>query len=740
MSSGNGLGAILNPMNEPATPAAESASASNSTSTSAEEQPQRRTKVSRACDCCRRKKIKCDGIVAADTQKPRHQCTNCSKTGEVCEFTRVPLKRGPMKGYNKKKPEQLSPPASAHIPKQISPVILPPLNSIQVSPQNAPPMLSSRQRSNSNTSTNNNAANNAGGMTLFWKPLPTDLPTSISSRRVSIDSDYSFGSNGSRKRLSKPSSPYQSSDYSDSDEEYSNPKRFNRPFQIPSFDPPMMVMPNRTTPRNSITQKMPQIPQQQHHHGSVSSSVGSINRGFQNLMNASQITSSSPTPISSPILSPSSAASWPEIFNNVNNLLDVYFNRFHQQYPLIPTKDILNNFNQLDNTDINHLKIAQIFESSLNILTNKGSIKQIDENFQIICSFALNNSFIKENLALMEIFTTSLSLLNFSILSLNEMYSFGFTVSFGFFRDWLTFNGSFNDLNFNNLINVVLFDNLFSLNFGTPRCSTICFSIDENFISNYLKNSLLNNNQNLEYFNISFDLLVYGNKLQNVNSIENFLSLGKPLGLEFKFIQILNINNELVIYCQNILQQLTEQTEDQGDEDQLNDFLLNAQLNFSKFIKKINNTIDEQIDDLEMFNNHPLVSIILIKCFKILRNLKFFIKSILKLNDFIQLNSNNDLNDPLNPSFKFIKINELINLNLNRCFKLNFFVDKKFDNLIKILIKINDNYENFVVDIKKISISGKLIKKLVLLNWIRSVNEFWTSQISIDGMSGWSAP
>ena len=73
----------------------------------------KRSKVSRACDQCRKKKVgtllsdssrnkltsskvKCD---AADSDGPLQTCSNCQKAGSTCEYSRVPMKRGPSKGY-----------------------------------------------------------------------------------------------------------------------------------------------------------------------------------------------------------------------------------------------------------------------------------------------------------------------------------------------------------------------------------------------------------------------------------------------------------------------------------------------------------------------------------------------------------------------------------------------------------------------------------------------------------------
>ncbi len=56
--------------------------------------PRKRSKVSRACDECRRKKIKCD----APSDTAAEPCSNCRRSSAQCLFSRVPQKRGPSKG------------------------------------------------------------------------------------------------------------------------------------------------------------------------------------------------------------------------------------------------------------------------------------------------------------------------------------------------------------------------------------------------------------------------------------------------------------------------------------------------------------------------------------------------------------------------------------------------------------------------------------------------------------------
>ncbi|KAH8427729.1 putative C6 finger domain protein [Aspergillus melleus] len=63
----------------------------------------KRSKISRACDECRRKKVRCD----ASSETGVETCSNCRRLGVVCQFSRVPMKRGPSKGYIKELAERL---------------------------------------------------------------------------------------------------------------------------------------------------------------------------------------------------------------------------------------------------------------------------------------------------------------------------------------------------------------------------------------------------------------------------------------------------------------------------------------------------------------------------------------------------------------------------------------------------------------------------------------------------------
>jgi len=54
----------------------------------------KKRRVQRACDVCRRKKIRCDG-----SQMPGNKCSNCAAYNFECKYEEAAKKRGPPKGY-----------------------------------------------------------------------------------------------------------------------------------------------------------------------------------------------------------------------------------------------------------------------------------------------------------------------------------------------------------------------------------------------------------------------------------------------------------------------------------------------------------------------------------------------------------------------------------------------------------------------------------------------------------------
>ncbi|KAI1208589.1 uncharacterized protein F4807DRAFT_142060 [Annulohypoxylon truncatum] len=66
--------------------------------------PRKRSKVSRACDECRRKKVKCDAAL----ESGENPCSNCRRSQIHCLFSRIPQKRGPSKGYIKELADRIN--------------------------------------------------------------------------------------------------------------------------------------------------------------------------------------------------------------------------------------------------------------------------------------------------------------------------------------------------------------------------------------------------------------------------------------------------------------------------------------------------------------------------------------------------------------------------------------------------------------------------------------------------------
>ncbi|OJJ45461.1 hypothetical protein ASPZODRAFT_134114 [Penicilliopsis zonata CBS 506.65] len=87
----------------------------------------KRSKISRACDECRRKKVRCD----ASSESGVETCSNCRRLGVVCQFSRVPMKRGPSKGYIKELAERLHTLESQMQPAMVHPDMqYPPMNEV----------------------------------------------------------------------------------------------------------------------------------------------------------------------------------------------------------------------------------------------------------------------------------------------------------------------------------------------------------------------------------------------------------------------------------------------------------------------------------------------------------------------------------------------------------------------------------------------------------------------------------
>ncbi|GMM33569.1 Rgt1 protein [Saccharomycopsis crataegensis] len=148
----------------------------------------KRTKVSRACDQCRKKKVKCDAHFNKTSNLLERPCSHCSKNDEVCTFERTPLKRGPSKGYSK---YSVSQPSDQYIPKGTSISASSSSSSLSMlvpQKQSLPPLNSNFSSNNNN---NNNNSVNLPPIGTITKPMNSFIAaTSSSSSPQQLYSKY----------------------------------------------------------------------------------------------------------------------------------------------------------------------------------------------------------------------------------------------------------------------------------------------------------------------------------------------------------------------------------------------------------------------------------------------------------------------------------------------------------------------------------------------------------------------
>lgn len=167
-------------------------------------------KASRACDQCRKRKIKCD------VNSNNAICINCTKNSEKCTFQRVQLKRGPSKGYNKKLSSSKStasataPASSPSAPAQGKgnyTLLLPPIAQYLPTVNDQP-----SQNTNPNKTNNGGPSTSSGGTPNisgankqpFWK-VPYHVFNNLPDRRDSMDSSM-YSSDTESNNLKRPRS------------------------------------------------------------------------------------------------------------------------------------------------------------------------------------------------------------------------------------------------------------------------------------------------------------------------------------------------------------------------------------------------------------------------------------------------------------------------------------------------------------------------------------------------------
>lgn len=822
--------------------------------------PRKRSKVSRACDECRRKKVRCNAVFDMNSNSIVKICTNCEKNNDSCMFTRVPLKRGPNKGYTKKssssssinsshtKPKnskrpsldspemppsptffnpsghpdtemlridsnasirsnsnrnstlsQFVPPPPPHPASSVQPpynnqqVILPPLNSIPFSDKLSDP--------------NNQQA-------IFWK-VPTEMPSlppnlGSHARKGSVDSTHSsLSSASSISSVTRNSLLFSTGlnreakslvnagvENSDSEDEFlaTNSGRLSRStFQVP------FTLQSRS-PRVSFTSDKEQR--------SSASSIMAPNSISSPTARVASPRFESIQPRSSSQNNPNFRST--EYKDSLYSLLDNYYANLYPQYPLLPNPEIMKMSigSIIDNSDF--FTIIELFSASLhfiNVITSSTNstpvqtyssspseppssmavrFREITRAFEVIASMYLSKSLIYQSVPGKILFTSTLLLLNYAVVLSGYDYSLGFGIAFSYFNDWLIFKEGYDSPCFANLIQLVVLDALHTLYYGLPRSSTVCFAINTDFIKILLQEISFTPGVDLEWLSVGLHLVVLSNNLQELDSL-NKLETIVITGTEYKFMSIIKLYYELYVYCSHLnaeLQRIISAHNEQSNSDvSLTDdfkrFIYNVELNLSKLCKKLTNLIDEQLDDIEMTKPNPMVAVVLVRCAHISINTQIFVRSIIHLNEVLDFShsksnfnfssnaqagrhENRSGSDSSINSFgslsgsgsggnssitdfssvigdcnrRFAKLNENVASNLNRSQNIKQTHQHARD-IVNMLI--NSKKPEIVVPRTTLhSSKGGVDYSVVIQNWVRLVNIFFSGEITKEGINGWS--
>lgn len=826
--------------------------------------PRKRPKVSRACDECRRKKVRCNAVFDMNSNLIVNICTNCEKNNDPCMFTRVPLKRGPNKGYTKKSsssssvnsttafskhakrssvdspktpqsPKFPSPPVAGEtemlridsnislrsnsnsitpqfvtIPQQVGNPVQPPYSGQQVI---LPPLNSIPFSEKISDSTMNNTQ-----QAIFWK-VPTEMPNlppnvNLHGRKGSVDSTHSsISSSSSISSVTKNSMMFGSGmnrnmktsahgvvENSDSEDEFltANSSRLARPtFQVP------FALQNRS-PRVSFTSEKDQ-------RSSVSSIISS-----NSITSPTAHVGSLKFEPSQPKLASQNNSNFrsAEYKDSLYLLLDHYYTNLYPQYPLLPNPEIMKMSigSIIDNPDF--FTVIELFNASLqsiNVITSSTNstsaqnststlnepssivsvkFRDVAKAFEIITSMYISKSSIYQSLPGKILFTSTLVLLNYAVVLSGYDYSLGFGIAFSYFKDWLIFKEGYESPCFANLIQLVVLDSLHTLYYGLPRSSTVCFAIDTAFINTFLKEVKFTPGVELEWLSVGLHLVVLNNKLQELDTLNKLDSI-VITGTEYKFMSIIKLYYELFIYCNHLNDEVHNITSNynanRNPDISLNDvfkpFIYNMEMNLSKICKKLTNLIDEQLDDIELTKPNSLVALVLVKCTHISINTQTFIRSIIHLNEVLDFSNANKSNfkystvqsgqnersrrgsDVSIESFgsisngsgsklsttssvsefsrvildcnrRFSKLDESVGSNVNRSRNIKQTHQHSHD-IINLLI--NAKKPEIIVPRTTLnSNKGGVDYSVVIQNWIRLTNIFFSGEITKEGINGWS--
>ncbi|CDR41274.1 CYFA0S07e00144g1_1 [Cyberlindnera fabianii] len=536
--------------------------------------PQRkRSKVSRACDECRRKKVRCDAALDSSSTSVVKPCTNCTRNNETCSFERVPLKRGPSKGYVRSDPvsDAIAERSRASSFQQQG-IVLPPLTSLtrnSESQPNSPRNSIGMGETGTINSTSNppgtvpppataNAAAAAIPTGMFWK-----VPYQGSfERRGSIDSLNSSSTHGGGYRIN-----YESSVISDSDDDQ-------------AF--------HRRSRSNSSNLQIPVSP---------SLSIGSLrtlNSGIAKMMT----------------LDP--------------QLVDVYYQLLHPTFPILPlNKASLSNLLAIPpspNSDVSETtaSVVQLFYFSLEALvsTASRSSSRNDDIHNLFSSIfrmfakVLPSHIYSQNVIIL--ICSSLVLLCYTVTLQGSFTDVNLSSSVAVFNRQKFFklfwdksqpvtNNNYDD--YSSLmkrlyIQLLILDSIQSLSFGLPKCMNfeVDVSIVDSLFPNFANFDLTKNNMKLGLLLTKICESRDFTKPYALASCPKINPIGKNVdqdGITWAFWDVILCRYEFV----NFLDELSK--EKNLDEETLSDY----QLKCSRLVKKLLGALSILLSSIKNYTN-----------------------------------------------------------------------------------------------------------------------------------------
>ncbi|KAF6005719.1 hypothetical protein HII13_001188 [Brettanomyces bruxellensis] len=848
--------------------------------------PRKRSKVSRACDQCRRKKIRCNAVLNMTNNQLLKTCSNCQKNGDMCTFTRIPLKRGPNKGYTKSRkrksastgshspmsqkssglsyttfsapeaaldgrntilgnaqtllPQQLPSqqpqgPLSLEGFKSAQQILLPPVSypsfpdsgfsSVPSQPQlisqsqqqrqqfqfQSPPSQSSSQfrvqghsrsqslsqygvtqpqqlsqvqpqlqaqaqaqiqpqiqpqsqtqtqgqqqqqqqqhgspllpnassflqqsrvkstglsaasstgpailpplaRSRSMSINSQGSQSGAQAQQLFWK-VPYDVPPFTPPRKGSIDSvnssaatGFSFGLRGSSFSRTPPAGsprfPLAGSSLGASDSTNGLTSETEEDFFRGRISRVVSPAPSITGGRAANMTLDPKQPQQS------GLPIQQQNQKMQQSVGKPQ---------------------YDAFYSALQANLNAFYDKLQVKYPVLPQRDILVNCIQQLNGE-EYIQVLEILGQALQILNSlefSSGFVEAMVTLENTIKLVATKSSIRENKSARIIFTTTMVLLNYIVILSGNEFSIGFGVAFSVFKDWRLSTEDFTSTDFHNLMHLMILDNCYSLYFGTPRSSTLYYSLDETFIKGFIQSfesTVIQGSADqsspkvdMEYFKIGMELILMSNNMQKRNDMKNIEKSLKLPNSEYKFLNILKYSSELTVYIGKLTPKIST-----INNTQIEDFIFETEYDIYKYSKKVINLIDEQFDDFEIFKLQPLLSLIVLKCMKILKSLRVIICSILDMDSIVGRE---------NFGKKLHKLVESVDNNISRCTNLRLSNQLVKTSLFKIA---NSKYDG--IRLVKTRTNNTVDELSVFKNWCRLTNTYITSTLENESINGW---